>query len=86
MCHILKNVRTVIMVSEARIQMYLAINGKEVKTMKKLEKRFNQKRNTVEAYRHACSCTCYCHYCAAYYESQYDADSLRISRNSRDSI
>ncbi len=52
--------------------------------MKKLEKRFNKKRNTVEAYGNICYCNCVCHYCAAYYESQYDADVVRISKSGRD--
>lgn len=52
--------------------------------MKKLEKRFSKKRNTVEAYGNICFCRCVCSYCAAYYESQYDADIVRISKNVRD--
>lgn len=53
--------------------------------MKKLEKRFNQKRNTVESYSERCFCSCPCNYCAATYEAQYKADVVRISRGNRDS-
>lgn len=52
---------------------------KEEKTMKKLEKRFNSKRNTVESYVSYCKCACPCNYCAATYEAQYNADSRRES-------
>ena len=52
--------------------------------MKKLEKRFNKKRNTVEAYYIPCGCICMCNYCAAYYESQFEADAIRLARSARD--
>lgn len=54
--------------------------------MKKLEKRFSKKRNTVESYNIVkCHCYCPCNYCAATYEAQYNADAVRNSTLVRDS-
>ena len=42
--------------------------------MKKLEKKFGKKRNTIEAYSCLCQCYAVCHFCAGYWQSQHDND------------
>lgn len=54
--------------------------------MKKLNKKFQKNKNTVETFDTicGCGCGCMCSYCAATWESQYDWDSENLFKSARD--
>lgn len=45
--------------------------------MKKLQKRFSKRNNTVAKYNNTCSCYCNAPYCSGLWKDQNDADSKR---------
>lgn len=46
--------------------------------MKKLEKKFKKRRNTIESFTGDCRCGCPCAYCAATWVAQHNADTNRV--------
>ena len=52
--------------------------------MKKLEKKFGKKRNTIEAYSCLCQCYAVCHFCDGYWKSQHDNDAKRYEGSTRE--